>query len=368
MNQGQLFSDLIGSEVVKAAEIKANDNEDNIKEADEEDNAPRNAKKIKIETSEQRKRSTFYDLFGSQEPRSESDRESSKPRPNEFKDKPMSFMTNFKKDLPFQGKKRVKRSRLDQLPPLDLDTAASAQVSRGVDPNIVAAMFHRQLMLAEEHGLSSHEAVPAPPFAGVAPAARAINSPAPHHVKSMPLPHHHSVHIATRDHQVSHGVSHMSHHAPVVHREHHQVHHVVHEPHQPHHVVPHSAKLIKAPAPVHKFSGYPKPPHGATLEEIFHLKGGKYHAPEPAYHAPEPAYSPPAPAAAYKEPLAEAYHPPVVHATDFHGHPFSMEMVFGLPMQKYYMKKYAHMLPFHGVEDKYHAPVAPVKVPAPPPG
>ena len=158
----------------------------------------------------------------------------------------------------------------------------------------------------------------------------------------------------------------MAHHAPVVHREHHQVHHVVHEPHQPHHVVPHSAKLIKAPA-VHKFTGYSKPPHGATLEEIFHLQGGKYHAPEPAYHAPEPAYSPPAPAAAYKEPLAEAYHPPVVHATDFHGHPFSMEMVFGLPMQKYYMKKYAHMLPFHGVEDKYHAPVAPVK-PVPPPG
>merc|ERR1712001_463416 len=99
----------------------------------------------------------------------------------------------------------------------------------------------------------------------------------------------------------------MAHHAPVVHREHHQVHHVVHEPHQPHHVVPHSAKLIKAPAPVHKFSGYSKPPHGATLEEIFHLQGGKYHAPEPAYHPPEPAYHPPEPAYHAPEP---AYHAP----------------------------------------------------------
>eukprot|EP00093_Oithona_nana_P005839 05839.XXX_143811_135735_1 [CDS] Oithona nana genome sequencing. len=35
-----------------------------------------------------------------------------------------------------------------------------------------------------------------------------------------------------------------------------------------------------------------------------------------------------------------------------------MEMVFGLPMQGYYMNKYAHMLPFHGHKDKYHEPMA----------
>ena len=179
-------------------------------------------------------------------------------------------------------------------------------------------------------------------------------------------------------------------HHPRVHHQHVQVHHVEH-PHQPHHAVPKSEKLIRAPvhhavhhapahhapahhapahhavhhAPAHhpipvKSKGYPPPHNGGTLEEIFHL-GANYAAPPvPDYTPPDPAYHPPAlpPSPAYHEPApAEAYHPPaaLVHkGQDFHGHPFSMEMIFGLPMHGYYMKKYAPTLPFHHLEDKYH--------------
>ena len=233
-------------------------------------------------------------------------------------------------------------------------------------------MFQRQLELAEEHGLPTHEAVPfdfRPAAAPSAPASLPVGAPAPHEVKTMHLPHHHHVSIATPDHHVSHGVDHgLSGHHPRVHHQHVQVHHV--EPHQPHHAVPKSAKLIRAPVhhPVHhpvpvvahhpvpvKSKGYPPPKNGGTLEEIFHL--GNYAAPTPDYTPPDPAYHPPAPpSAAYHEPApAEAYYPPaaLVHK-DFHGHPFSMEMVFGLPMHGYYMNKYAHTLPFHHLEDKYH--------------
>ena len=175
------------------------------------------------------------------------------------------------------------------------------------------------------------------------------------------------------DHHVSHGVDFgLSSHHPRVHHQHVQVHHVEHPQHHSN-VVPKSEKLIlRAPvhhAPVHhapvvhhpvhpvaahhpvpvKSKGYPPPKNGGTLEEIFHL-GANYAAPAPDYTPPEPAYHPPAAP-------AEAYHPPaaLIHkGHDFHGHPFSMEMVFGLPMHGYYMNKYAHTLPFHHLEDKYH--------------
>ena len=156
-------------------------------------------------------------------------------------------------------------------------------------------MFQRQLELAEEHGLPTHEAVPFD-FRVAAPSAPAglpVGAPAPHEVRTMHLPHHHHVSIATPDHHVSHGVDHgLSGHHPRVHHQHVQVHHV--EPHQPHHAVPKSAKLIRAPVhhPVHhpvpvahhpvpvKSKGYPPPHNGGTLEEIFHL-GNNYAAPTP---------------------------------------------------------------------------------------
>ena len=77
-------------------------------------------------------------------------------------------------------------------------------LSLNLDPAIVAAMFQRQLELAEEHGLPTHEAVPFRVSAPSAPAALPVGAPAPHQVKTMHLPHHHSVSIATPDHHVSH--------------------------------------------------------------------------------------------------------------------------------------------------------------------
>ena len=60
-------------------------------------------------------------------------------------------------------------------------------------------MFQRQLELAEEHGLPTHEAVPFRVAAASpsAPAALPVGAPAPHEVRTMHLPHHHSVSIAT---------------------------------------------------------------------------------------------------------------------------------------------------------------------------
>ena len=72
------------------------------------------------------------DLFASEQPRAALDEPETSPSREAlgFGTKPMSFMTNFKRELPFDGTKkiRVKRSRL---PPLDLDAAASAQRGAG---------------------------------------------------------------------------------------------------------------------------------------------------------------------------------------------------------------------------------------------
>ena len=79
-------------------------------------------------TSTRRKGLTLLDLFASEQPRAALDEPETSPSREAlgFGTKPMSFMTNFKRELPFDGTKkiRVKRSRL---PPLDLDAAASAQ-------------------------------------------------------------------------------------------------------------------------------------------------------------------------------------------------------------------------------------------------
>ena len=239
-----------------------------------------------------------------------------------FGKRPMSFMTNFKTDVQFDNlKSRVKRSRLD-LSPFDLAAAASAQRPTGpITPGLISNMFHRQLMLAEDHGLPVHDAVPghqAPGPAHHAPVAMA-HHPMPAHLRLRP--------------------AHQAHHAPV----HHEI-------PQPHHAVTHHTP----------FKGYPPPKHGGgSLEDIFGLHNGKYVAPvTPVYH-PEPEYHAPVQQQAYHEPAVAAHHVDPHYSEPLKGHPFSMEMIFGLPMHGYYMKKYRHMLPFHTPEPEYHAPPEP---------
>jgi hypothetical protein len=112
------------------------------------------------------------------------------------------------------------------------------------------------------------------------------------------------------------------------------------------------------PEPVHVLEPKYSPP-----EPAYHAPEPAYHAPEPAYHAPEPAYHTPRPAGSYKPP-------------SYHGHPFSMEMVFGLPMHNHYMTKYAHLLPEHmhvpspdrvyiTPQPKYHEPTPVYHEPSP---
>jgi hypothetical protein len=389
-----------------------------------------------------------------------------------FADRPMSFITNFKQNDPFAVNSRVKRSRLEGLP-IDLEAAASAQQFRGfamppprggqfsggqgqgnIDPSIVAAMFQRQLMLTEEHGLPHHEAVPVqpahPPMFQRGPPAQ------PHELRNMHV-NTHMVNIQTPHHQVSHGTDQRGTHT-TVHNQHHQIHtpEPYREPEQPYrpvvHHMPHLAHLKEAP-----FRGYAPPQKGGgSLEDVFRI--GKYsnpqyhepayhepapayhepapayhepapayhepapayhepapayhepieavfrhapmhhspapayqkpeyhepepvyhapepayhepepvyHAPEPVYHAPEPAYRPPT--ATYHEPIAApAYHEPKYASPDYKDHPFSMEMIFGLPMHGHYMRKYAHMLPFNGhrPSTSYHEPKSAAYSPEP---
>ena len=107
-----------------------------------------------------------------------------------------------------------------------------------------------------------------------------------------------------------------------------------------------------------RFKGY-APPHkgGGSLEEIFgvhtkyhpapppvvhHVPEPVYHEPEPVYHEPEPVYVPP-----------KKYQPDYSHPTghkyksEYVGHPFSMEMVFGLPLHKSYMHKLGRAMMEH---------------------
>merc|ERR1740123_301314 len=147
---------------------------------------------------------------------------------------------------------------------------------------------------------------------------------------------------------------------------------MAHMMHHGHHVEHHSP-VYHPPEYKNPASGYAKPAHGASLEEIFgvhtayhpsvpvtvhkpayHAPKPAYHAPEPAYHAPEPAYHAPEPAYHAPKPAYEpvpVYKPNYKHPTgdvvsvhaNHAGHPFSLEQVFGIGMPGYYMKKYPHM-------------------------
>ena len=295
---------------------------------------------------------------------------------------------------------------------------------------------------ADASRLSSAHVLPpphdVPPHAGL-PLFPPLGT-APPHAGPTPVPSSgHHVTISTPTHHVSHGVAdHGTHHA--VHKEHHQVHghghhitpvvqhhHMIdhhpaphhpapHHPHPaPHHPVPHhphhhphqvaAVPIVMVPPTAHAshqydhpVSGYPKPAHGGSLEEIFGLLKPAYHAPEPAYYAPEPAYHPPEPAYHAPEPAYHAPEPayhapepayhkpePAYHAPEpaYHakpsykpdykhptgdyvsphaqmaGHPFSLEAVFNLDMPLFYMKKYPHMahMMHHGHHVEHHAPV-----------
>jgi len=207
----------------------------------------------------------------------------------------------------------------------------------------------------------------------------------------------HHVTISTPTHHISHGIlDHGSHHA--VHKEHHQVHghhiheseHHEHHEHHAHHVTPTVSPITIShglpPVPIHvepkghlghytptpHHSGYPKPAHGGSLEEIFgvaskyapaplpptpipyHPTPAPYHPPvEPQYAAPEPKYAAPSYHTTPKPYDPQPHHP---HPHEGHlpggyvapkesmiGHPFSLEHIFALPMPKFYQEKYPHM-------------------------
>ena len=111
-----MFSDLLGSQTVKEAETKFNEVEDKPK--------GRNPKDLDVDGQEHK--FTLYDLFGSNEPRARSEPDTSPSREAlGFGSKPMSFMTNFKFDLPFNGRKVSKRSA-----DADASAEASAEAAR----------------------------------------------------------------------------------------------------------------------------------------------------------------------------------------------------------------------------------------------
>eukprot|EP00090_Calanus_glacialis_P002870 TRINITY_DN12111_c0_g1_i5.p1 TRINITY_DN12111_c0_g1~~TRINITY_DN12111_c0_g1_i5.p1 ORF type:complete len:786 (-),score=129.26 TRINITY_DN12111_c0_g1_i5:897-3026(-) len=99
----------------------------------------------------------------------------------------------------------------------------------------------------------------------------------------------------------------------------------------------------------HPTSGYAKPAHGATLEEIFGVKTA-YHSPtKPAYHAPKPEYHPPKPA--YHPPKPE-YHPP---KPEYH----PPKPAYHPPKPAYHPPKPAYHPPkpeYHPPKPEYHPP------------
>eukprot|EP00094_Tigriopus_californicus_P006676 TCALIF_06428-PA protein Name:"Similar to PRR21 Putative proline-rich protein 21 (Homo sapiens)" AED:0.60 eAED:0.65 QI:0/-1/0/1/-1/1/1/0/1869 len=89
--------------------------------------------------------------------------------------------------------------------------------------------------------------------------------------------------------------------------------------------------------------GYPTPVHGGSLEEIFGLHT-KYGHPKPDYVPPKPKYLPPK-------------HYEYKTKSKYADHPFSLEMVFGLPMPKYYADSYHEPLSdYHEPKPAYHEP------------
>ena len=208
------FSDLIGLDAIKKAENQILSEEDRQSEKQPEE---------KSETEneiEDRGFTSFFGLYGGRGLDTQPREENTSPSRSAlgFGSKPMSFKQNFEKDFQFEvseaevideARSRVKRSRLD-----DLQAAASAQ-RQFIDPAIIAQMFQRQLLIAEDAGLPVHDAVPLP----AQPAQPVHHHPMPeHHLEPMHhhvpqhhhMPHHHSGHhisISTKDHHVSHGTA-----------------------------------------------------------------------------------------------------------------------------------------------------------------
>jgi len=338
-----------------------------------------------------------------------------------FDKRPMSFRTNFDQEVQFDNpddvrleafrrRPRVKREASElggldhRLRFDDLEIAASAQRPHALTPQLISSMFQRQLFLQEDHrgsGLPTHDAVPVVAQAGAAhPHINLGNrhhAPA-HHVQPVAVAHHPQPHrheaLTLHPQRNQHLTLGRSHHFVHEHRAHpvQPVHHaqpVVHHAQPVHHAIAHP--VAHAPhqvsvAPLHHvapvthhtaFKGYAPPIHGGgSLENIFGLHNGRYVAPVPtpaaSYHVPSitAAYSPPPkPAPVYKEPLvvAPVHHVEPDYRVPHKGHPFSMEMVFGLPMPMHYMKKYRHMLPFHSPTPKYNIVEAPTPVYTPTP-
>ena len=243
----------------------------------------------------------------------------------------------------------------------------------------------------------------------VSPKAKMIGHPfSMEHVFKLSMPHYymekypHMAHMMHHEHHDPHHGHHALHKDP--HHEHHDPHHGHHDPHHahhdPHHDVHHAPVLLdsyKEPAPVyhppkvydHKTSGYPKPKHGASLEEIFgvhtryapavvkpvyhapephsmmslhppalkyaepkpeyHSPKPEYHAPKPDYHAPKPEYHPPKPE--YHAPKPE-YHPP---KPEYH----SLKPEYHAPKPEYHAPKPEYHAPkpeYHAPKPEYHPP------------
>ena len=137
-----------------------------------------------------------------------------------------------------------------------------------------------------------------------------------------------------------------------------------------HHVQGHDPVPVYVPEPDynHPVSGYPKPKHGASLEEIFGV-ATKYGAPKPAYHAPEPAYHAPEPKKEYILPeVKPAYHAPepAYHAPEPAYH--APEPAYHAPEPAYHAPEPAYHAPkpaYHAPEPAYHAPEPAYHAPEP---
>merc|ERR1712106_93592 len=114
----------------------------------------------------------------------------------------------------------------------------------------------------------------------------------------------------------------------------HMAHMMHHEHHHPIDNYVEPAKPAYKPVKVydHPTSGYAKPAHGASLEEIFGVHTAYHSPPKPEYHPPKPAYHPPKPV--YHPPKPE-YHPPPPGYGVPQPHAGSLEAVFGLGPTSY---------------------------------
>ena len=118
-----------------------------------------------------------------------------------------------------------------------------------------------------------------------------------------------------------------------------------------HHPRPHPLQLPRK----RKFKGYAPPRKGGgSLEEVFGIHTKYDIPPKPLVLIPAPHPTPLLKKTGYvpdfKHPTGNTYH------SEYKGHPFSMEMIFGLPMHQYYMKRYGHMMGGHHSHHIHHPP------------